>query len=114
MPGPRLGVLMPDERWGSSASMSDADCEFDSTCGEGVARCTLITGGSGSFLRAAEAAVGRVKLGGGDLSRGEIGHLGASLDASLATDGFCGTGARRVVASVPDGGGKLGIVVDES
>ncbi|KAI1148016.1 hypothetical protein F4825DRAFT_116722 [Nemania diffusa] len=94
--------------------MSDADCELGSTCGDGVARCTLITGDSKSFLRADEAAVGLPKEGGGDFNRGEMGHRGASLEVSWTTDAnFCGTGARRT-ASVPDGGGKLGIVVAES
>ncbi len=80
--GPRFGVLIPDDRYDSSTSTSDADCEFGSTCGEGVARCTLIAGGSESFLRADEAAVGLPKDGGGDFSRGEMGHRGASLEVS--------------------------------
>ncbi|KAK5632235.1 hypothetical protein RRF57_007949 [Xylaria bambusicola] len=72
-----------------------------------------MAGGSESFLRADEAAVGLPKVGGGDLSRGEIGHRGASLEISwIAGVDFCGTGARSAV-SVPDGGGKLGIVAAE-
>lgn len=111
--GPRPGVLIPDDRYDSSTSISVVDCELGSTCGEGVARCTLITGGSGSLLRADEAAVGLPKVGGGDFSRGEIGHRGASLEVSRLVDDFCGTGVRRIV-SVADGGGKLGIEVAES
>lgn len=69
-----------------------------------------MTGGSGSFLRAKEAAVGLPKVGGGDFKRGEMGHLGVSRDVSwVADDGdgagdgnnnddFCGTGARRTVS----------------
>src|SRR4051812_747730 len=73
--GPRPGVLIPEDRWESSTSISEVDCAFGSTWGDGVARCTLITGGSESFRRA-EAAVGLPKLGGGDFNRGEMGHRG--------------------------------------
>lgn len=63
-----------------------------------------MTGGSGSFLRANEAAVGLPKVGGGDFNRGEMGHLGVSRDVSWMaddnddSDDFCGTGARRIVS----------------
>lgn len=69
-------------------------------------------GCSESILRADEAAVGLPKLGGGDFSRGEMGHRGVSLDVSWATEDFCGTGARGL-DSVSEGGGRLGITVEE-
>lgn len=58
-----------------------------------------MTGGSESFLRAKEAAVGLPKVGGGDFNRGEMGHRGASRVVSLMADDkdkndFWGTGAR--------------------
>lgn len=112
--GPRAGVLIPDDIWESSTSISEADCEFGSTCGEGVARCTLTTGISESLLRADEAIVGLLKVGGGDLSRGEMGHRDPSRETSwVIGDGFCGIGARRTVSAL-DGGGKLGVVAVES
>jgi hypothetical protein len=73
----------------------------------------LTTGISESFLRADDAIVGLLKVGGGDLSRGEMGHRGPSREISWAIgDGFCGIGARRTVSAL--GGGKLGVVAVES
>ena len=53
--GPGAGVLMPEGSWAySSLSVSDGACDEGSGgrgWGEGVDRCMLITGVSGSCLR---------------------------------------------------------------
>lgn len=49
-------------------------------------RCNFIVGNSCSVLR---GDVTEVLIGGGDLRRGDMGHL-----TSAAVGGFCGTGAR--------------------
>jgi hypothetical protein len=65
----------------------------------------------GSFSRTPGTA-GLLRAGGGDLSRGDTGHLGLSLDVSEMTEGFCGTGA-RMVDSDREGGGSDGVVAVE-
>ncbi|KAI0473289.1 hypothetical protein GGR56DRAFT_654053 [Xylariaceae sp. FL0804] len=111
--GPRVGVLMPGAwRW-SSASLSDAGCVVvGSGLGDGVARWTLMTGGSCSCWRVEGPGVVRARLGGGDFSRGDMGHRGASLDVSEATRGFCGTGDRSTGPEL-DGVGSTGVAAGE-
>lgn len=51
-------------------------------------------------------------LGGGDLSRGDTGQRGESLDNSAATEDFCGAGVRKTGSEL-DGGGSDGVVEEE-
>lgn len=112
--GPLTGVLTPGSRFAaSSPSVSEGACDEGSDgsgCGEGVALCTFIKGGSRSLLPDDSGIAGLFRAGGGDFSRGDTGHLGVSLDLSAATEGFCGCGA-RCPGSFPDGGGKVGVLV---
>jgi len=52
-------------------------------------------------------------VGGGDLRRGETGHLGESLDVSVIRDGFCGIGA-RMIGPLLEGGGSVGVLAVDS
>lgn len=107
---------MPDGVSASSVSVSEAACDDVSEasgCGDGVALCKLITGGSRSFLAGGGGPkAGLLSCGGGDLRRGETGHRGESLELrSVVDEGFRGCDESRVRgASVPDGGGNVGVV----
>ncbi len=59
-----------------------------------------------------DCIAGLLRWGGGDFSRGDTGHRGASLDVSDVMDSFCGTGAE--IAGSERGGGNVGVVAEES
>lgn len=77
------GVLAPDCR--NTSSLSVSVCERSMMgWGEGVARWTLMVGGSWSAFRAGGASCGLLRMGGGERNLGETGQRGAaaSLDWS--------------------------------
>lgn len=104
---PRTGVRMPGWRYRSSASLSEgvgaASSDGDAAA---AARCRLIEGTS--EVDVVSGGVGRLRTGGGERRRGEMGHRGLSRGCS----GFWGPDARMVEASDVVGS-KVGIVAEE-
>lgn len=88
--------------------MSEGGSEAEFGCG-GVARWRLSAGVSCSPRRGG-ARVGLLRMGGGERSLGETGHLGDSLRCSWVVGDF--TGALTVGSDVP--GRRVGVVEDES
>lgn len=89
---PRAGVLMPGGGNSRSSSLSLILC-LPSTCSIGCDGRRALNGSCWSVLRGDGLA--GLWIGGGDLSLGDVGQRGVSLDSG-GCEGFCGTGALMV------------------